>query len=291
MLIYNHYGTAPGAIIEDKNNTYIILPGPLHELTHMFDLYVQPYLKKYSDDIIYSRVLKLYGMGESAVEEKLKDLLLEQSNPTIAPLASQGEVSIRLTAKVDKNTDPKKFILSTEQKIMQRLGDYVYGVDDQSLEEVLVKKLNDNGKTIAVAESCTGGLIANLLTNIPGASQTLLEGFVTYSNEAKIKRLGVRKSTLEKWGAVSKETAGEMVKGVLNVTDADIAIAVTGIAGPGGATPSKPVGLVYIAVGSDSQIKVNECHFTGDRLRVKTLSAKTALDMARRHLDLIIDLP
>ena len=120
-ILPNHYGTAPGAIIEDKNNTYIILPGPLHELTHMFDLYVQPYLKKYSDDIIYSRVLKLYGMGESAVEEKLKDLLLEQSNPTIAPLASQGEVSIRLTAKVDKNTDPKKFILSTEQKIMQRL--------------------------------------------------------------------------------------------------------------------------------------------------------------------------
>ncbi|HHW70452.1 MAG TPA: competence/damage-inducible protein A [Clostridiales bacterium] len=286
-ILPNQFGTAPGAIIEDKNNTYIMLPGPPHELIYMFDTYVYPYLKKYSNHIIYSRVLKVCGMGESTVEEKIKDLLTEQDNPTIALLATQGEVLIRLTAKVEKNIDPGKFIYPIEHEIKKRLGDFIYGIDNQTLEEVLIKRLIEKNKTIAVAESCTGGLISNLLTNIPNASQAFIEGFITYSNEAKIKRLGVNPSTLKKWGAVSKKTAAEMAKGVLNTTNADIAIAVTGIAGPGGATSTKPVGLVYIAVGSGEQINVDECHFTGDRLRIKNLTAKTALDKARRYLNFI----
>ncbi len=285
QILPNDCGTAPGAIIEANELIYIILPGPPHELAHMFDIHVSPYLIKYSNETIYSRVLKIYGMGESAVEEEIKDLIANQHNPTIAPLASQGEVSLRITAKVDKYTNPEKFIAPVEQEIRNRLGNFIYGVNDQTLEEVVVEQLSKKKKTIAVAESCTGGLITNLLTNVPGASQVIMESFITYSNEAKMRRLNVKKTTLDKWGAVSRQTAQEMLDGLIKVTSSDIGVAVTGIAGPDGGTPDKPVGLVYIAVGSLHSADIREYHFTGNRLRIKQLTAKAALNMVRWQLN------
>lgn len=285
IILPNDRGTAPGALIIDRETSYLILPGPPHELIHMFEKYALPYLKEYSDETIYSRVIKIYGMGESAVEEKIRDILEDQHNPTIAPLAGHGEVSLRITAKTSRNTDPKELIDPIEKEIRKRLGDVIYGTDDDTLEGVLVEQLIEKNKTIAVAESCTGGYITDALTNIPGASQVFRESFVTYSNDAKVKRLGVSKRTLDRWGAVSSQTAYEMVHGLLKETGADIGVAVTGIAGPGGATLNKPIGLVYIGVGTSHGIDVKEYKFNGDRLKIKRSTAKTALDMARRQLN------
>lgn len=285
IILPNDRGTAPGALIKDGETSYLILPGPPHELIHMFENYALNYLKEYSGETIHSRVIRIYGMGESAVETSIRDILASQNNPTIAPLATRGEMSLRITAKTSKDADPKELIEPVEQEILMRLGDVVYGFDSDTLEGVLVRQLIEQNKTIAVAESCTGGYIASLLTNIPGVSQVFKEGFVTYSNEAKIRSLGVSKATLDKWGAVSRQTAFEMVDGLLRKTGADIGIAVTGIAGPGGATPDKPIGLVYISVGSKDDIDVRKYNFNGDRLRIKQSTAKAALDMARRQLN------
>lgn len=285
IILPNDRGTAPGALIKDNGTSYLILPGPPHELIHMFEKYALPYLREYSDEVIYSRIIRIYGMGESAVEERICDILENQHNPTIAPLASQGEVSLRITAKTSRDANPKELIDPIEQKIQNRLGDVVYSTDNETLEEVLVKQLLKKNKTIAVAESCTGGHITDCLTNIPGASQVLSESFITYSNNAKKKRLGVSENTLKDSGAVSRQTAYEMADGLLKTTDADIGIAVTGIAGPGGATLNKPVGLVYIGVGSCNGIDVKKYNFNGDRLKIKQLTTKAALDMARRQLN------
>lgn len=284
IVLPNDRGTAPGTLIKHRNTSYLVLPGPPHELIHMFENYALDYLKEYIDGVIHSRVIRIYGMGESTVEETIHDILESQTNPTIAPLATRGEMSLRITAKTDNDTDPRGLIEPIENEIMGRLGDVVYGFDEDTLEGVLIDRLIENNKTIAVAESCTGGYIANLLTNIPGASQVFQEGLVTYSNEAKMRNLQVSKETLDQWGAVSSETASEMLLGLLENTGADIGIAVTGIAGPGGATADKPIGLVYIAVGSKEDNLVKQYNFTGNRTRIKQSTAKSALDLVRRQL-------
>lgn len=283
-ILPNDVGTAPGAIVEEKGKIFIILPGPPVELKPMFENYVIPYLESKSDVRICSKVLKIYGMGESVVEEKIKDILLHQSNPTIAPLAGNLEVTLRITARCPKNQDPYDLIGPVENQIRERLGDVVYGVDDDQLESVVAALLKEKKKNISTAESCTGGLIANLLTNVPGISENFIEGFVTYSNESKMSRLGVDKGTLEKYGAVSAETALEMARGLIQVTGSDIGLAVTGIAGPGGGSERKPVGLVYIAVATADKIQVQKYVFQGDRIRIKNASAKAALDWLRRIL-------
>jgi len=285
VVLKNNVGTAPGAIVEKDGKTYIILPGPPHELKPMFEDYVMPYLEQRSRQRIVSRVLKIYGIGESMVEEKVRDLLEKQSNPTIAPLVSSGEVTLRLTVKCEKDEDPWPLIQPLEDEIRKRLGDTVYGVDNDTLESVVVELLRSNNKTLAIAESCTGGLIANRITNVPGASQVFIEGFITYSNESKVKRLGVSEETLNKYGAVSSQTAEEMVRGILKESNADIGIGVTGIAGPGGGTTEKPVGLVFIGIGNrEGYIKVDKHHFIGDRERIKQFVSSAALDNIRRLL-------
>lgn len=285
IILSNNHGTAPGAILEYNNKIFIILPGPPRELQPMFEEHVIPYLENRSSEKIVSRVLKIYGIGESDMEEKIKDLLIDQSNPTIAPLAGVSELSIRLTAKTSRNEDPFKLIQPIERKIRERLGDVVYGVDDDALESVVVNLLIESGKTIATAESCTGGLIAERITSIPGASKVFLQGIVSYSNQSKIEILKVSKDTIAKYGAVSRETAEEMVKGIIKTSGADIGIAVTGIAGPGGGTKDKPVGLVYIAVADNKGfLTVNRYNLLGDRKRVQQSSASIALDSIRRAL-------
>lgn len=285
IVLPNNKGTAPGAILEHNNKIFIILPGPPRELQPMFEEHVIPYLESKSSEKIISRVLKIYGIGESDMEEKIKDLLINQSNPTIAPLAGASELTIRLTAKTSRNEDPYKLIQPVEQKIRERLGDVVYGVDDDTLESVVVNLLIESGKTIATAESCTGGLIAERITSIPGASQVFLQGVVAYSNQSKIERLKVSKDTLAKYGAVSHQTAEEMVKGIIETSGADIGVAVTGIAGPGGGSKDKPIGLVYIGIGDKrGSLCVKKYNLLGDRKRVQQSSASLALDSIRRAL-------
>lgn len=282
--IPNPNGTAPGVIIEHEKGVFIILPGPPFELQPMFEDTVVPFLQQRSDYTIASKVLRIFGIGESKVETMVKDILDEQTNPTIAPLIGRGDVTLRITARVRKGQDAASLIEPVEQRIRARLGDAVYGVDDDTLEKVVGYMLMDKKLRLAVAESCTGGLIADRLTDVPGISAVLDRGMVTYSNQAKIELLGVASETLKQFGAVSPQTAEEMALGALEKSNADIAVAVTGIAGPDGGTASKPVGLVYMAVADRDGVYSSKHIFNGNRRRIKETAASTALNLLRLHL-------
>jgi len=284
IILPNDNGTAPGAIMEKDGKTYIILPGPPVELEPMFTNYVVPYLEGRTGSRIFSKVLRIYGIGESAVEEMIKDLLEHQSNPTIAPLAGAGEVTLRLTAKAGSQQRAMEMIQPIQDEIEKRLGNAVYGYDDDRMENIVLDLLRKRGLRLALAESCTGGHISNLLTNVPGSSDVLLESCITYSNEAKTARLLVSRDTLNSYGAVSAQTAIEMAEGIRKTSGADIGASVTGIAGPGGATPDKPVGLVYMAIAGPYGTKAMECRLPGNRLRVKSGAALRLLNWLRLYL-------
>jgi nicotinamide-nucleotide amidase len=282
--IPNPNGTAPGVIIEHEKGIFIVLPGPPLELQPMFEETVVPFLQKCSDYTIVSKVVRIFGIGESKVEEMVKDLLDEQDNPTIAPLVGHGDVTLRITARVRKGEDAYALIDPVERQIRQRLGDAVYGVDDDTLSKVVGRMLIERELKLALAESCTGGLISDKLTDIPGISMAFDRGFVTYSNEAKMELLGVSNDTLNRFGAVSPQTAEEMALGALAHSHADIALAVTGIAGPDGGTPSKPVGLAYMAIADSYGAYSSKHVFNGNRRRIKEIGALTALNLLRLHL-------
>jgi len=287
VTIPNRIGTAPGSIVEYEGKSIVILPGPPVEMRPMFVETVEEYLRKKTGTdkaVIVSRVLKILGMGESMVEERISDLVDKQINPTIAFLAPKGEAYIRLTAKANSDDAAGEIISGVEAEIRNRLGDYIYGTDDDTLEGVVAGLLHKHGLTAATAESCTGGLIASRLTEIPGVSENFVCGFITYSNDAKINMLGVSRDTLEKYGAVSEQTALEMAVGARNAGGTDVAVSVTGIAGPAGGTPEKPVGQVYIALaGEDNAFAVKNL-FTGDREVIRWQSANVALNILRRYL-------
>jgi len=285
IVLRNDRGTAPGCIIEGNNKIFIILPGPPIELNYMFEHQVKPYLHRISKDIIFSRVLRIFGIGESTVEDILKDLIQDQNNPTIAPYAGYGEVTIRLTAKCHKEENPLDFIEPVEKEIRKRLQNAIYGIDDDTLESVVGNLLIEKGFSVSLAESCTGGMIASKLTNVPGISQSFIEGAVVYSNDAKIRRLGVSPCTLDRYGAVSAETAKEMAEGIRLASGTDISLSVTGIAGPGGGTSTKPVGLVYIGVamkGKDTV--VHKLQLAGSRERIRSMSCLHGLNYLRLAL-------
>lgn len=286
-VISNKMGTAPGVIIEHGEKIIVVLPGPPVEMQPMFEETVEPYLiGKTGNDktIIVSRVLRLLGIGESTVEERINDLVLEQTNPTIGFLAPKGEVLIRITAKAKNHADAEKMIALPEREIRKRLGNFIYGTDDDTMEKVVVGLLKEKGLTVSTAESCTGGLIAKRLTDVPGASENFMCGIVTYDNRAKTGLLGVSPETLAGFGAVSEETALEMVRGVRTACGTDLAISVTGIAGPGGGTPEKPVGLVYIGFANCETARVNRHLFAGDRETIRWQASNTALNMLRTYL-------
>jgi nicotinamide-nucleotide amidase len=285
IILKNDNGTAPGAIIEKNKKTYIILPGPPSELKPMFINEVKPYLEGKTGSEIYSKVMRIFGVGESSVEERIKDLLKNQRNPTIAPLAGAGEVTLRITAKAASRMEADQLIEPVRKEILNRLGNSVYGYDEDSLETIVLKSLKEKGLKLALAESCTGGLVSNMITNVPGTSEVLLESCITYSNEAKIKRLGVSEETLKRYGAVSSQTAYEMAEGIRKTSGADIGGAITGIAGPGGATNQKPVGLVYMAISSSEGTKTRELRLGGNRLRIKSSSALHLLNWLRLYLN------
>lgn len=282
--IKNNNGTAPGVIIEENNKIMIILPGPPKEMKPMFEEDIKPYLKSKSDSVIISKMIKILGIGESAVAETVKDLMESQSNPTIAPYAKEIGVILRITAKAENEAAALKLIEPLEIEIKNRLGENVYATEDISIEDVVAKLLIENKYTVSTAESCTGGMIASTLINYPGISEVFMEGAVTYSNEAKHKRLGVKNETLEKYGAVSEETAREMAIGIAKKANTDVSIVTTGIAGPGGGTEEKPVGLVYIGVYVKGKVKVEKHIFKGNRFKVRNQATITALDILRRCL-------
>ena len=282
-VLENHNGTAPGIVVETKKNKFVLLPGPPEELRLMFEESVVPYLKGLSSDVIFSQTVKTCGLAESAVEDRLRDLIEGQTNPTIATYAKTGEVHVRVTAKAETPKEAQKLVKPVVKELKSRFGNDIYSTDDGvTLEKALADLLESAGLTISCAESCTGGLVSATLINVPGISELYKAGFVTYSNKAKRKLLGVKKGTLQKYGAVSSQTAEEMVRGLLAETKTDVGIAVTGIAGPDGGTSDKPVGLVYISCNVKGKITVKECHFQGTREKIRNASVAAALMLARR---------
>jgi len=282
----NPVGTAPGFMVENAGCVVISLPGPPPEMQPMFEQSVAPYLHKLSGGgTIHSRVLRFMGIGESLIEDKLKDLIAAQSNPTIAPLASHGLVRIRLTAKAADEAEAQDLIAPVEAEIRRRLAEFIIGVDDEDIEVTVGRLLREKKLTLAVAESCTGGLIGHRLTNISGASDYFLAGLVGYSNEAKKALLGVAEKTLADRGAVSREVALEMARGARKSAGADIGLADTGIAGPTGGSEAKPVGLVYGAIATASQEYCEEFRFRGERDLIKWQASGAALNLLRRALE------
>lgn len=285
MVLDNDNGTAPGLILEKYGKSAILLPGPPSELYPLFMNQVFPYLQKLQPEVIRSQMIKVCGMGESQVEDKILDLIDKQGNPTIATYAKTGEVHIRVTAKASDEEEAKKLVKPVVKEIKSRLGDYVYTTrEDETLEMAVVKLLQKYELTVTTAESCTGGLLAGRIVNVPGASEVFNEGFITYSNKAKRKNLDVSKSTLKKYGAVSEQTAREMATGGVFATDSDACVAVTGIAGPDGGTEEKPVGLVYIATYMKDKVSVERYQFKGNRAKIREQAVVKGLDLLRRSI-------
>ncbi|MGI6169840.1 MAG: competence/damage-inducible protein A [Christensenellales bacterium] len=283
IILENFRGTAPGCIIEHEGKIIIILPGPPVELKGMFETSVLPYLQEKVDSLIYSKILRIFGRGESMVEDIIKDLIDSQTNPTIAPYAGLSEVSLRLSAKCRRGEDPEAIIAPVEREIYARLGEFIYATGETTMDAVVAQLLFETGKKIAVAESCTGGALSAMLIDNAGISASLVEGIVAYSNESKIHRLGVSRKTLEEFGAVSEQTAAEMAQGLLR-PGVDIAVSTTGVAGPNGGTEEKPVGLVYIGVAMPDRTLTKRMHINGDRAKIRTTACMHALDMVRRQL-------
>lgn len=284
-IIPNPSGTAPGFWIEIDKKLIVALPGVSKELQLMFDNFVKPeILAKRTTQALAIRNLRFVGIGESNLAELLADLISNQINPTIALYASTGKVRARLGAKASSLQEGFKLIQPLEKEIISRTSEYFYGYDDQSLEEVVAKELIRNNFTLALAESCTGGLIGHTLTNVPGSSAFLQRGYVVYSNLAKEEDLGVREESLRSFGAVSSEVALEMAEGVRKKANTDLGLAVTGIAGPEGGSKEKPVGLVYISLAYAGDTIVQKHVWRGTREQVKQRSAFAALHLLWKTL-------
>ena len=281
----NRNGTAPGLGLKKGGKCVVILPGPPYEMAPMYKESVVPYLAEYSDGIIVSHTVRTMGIGESAMAETVAHLLGNE-NPTVAPYAKKGEALLRVTAKAENEEEAEKLCKPVLDEIIEKLGDVVYGIDSESIEERVVSLLKKNNMTIATAESCTAGYIPKRITDISGASSVFGFGAITYSNEMKEKILGVKHGTLEKFGAVSEETAVEMAAGIRRVSGADIGISVTGIAGPGSDGTSKPVGLCFIAIDTEDY-KACEKIETGKNNREynRYVTASRALNLARKYIE------
>ncbi len=282
IVLDNDNGTAPGIIIESEACKVILLPGPPGELIPLFEEKVTPYLDKLTPGVIRSQTVKICGASESSVETEVKDLIEKQSNPTIATYAKTGEVHIRVTASAEDNKKADKLIKPVVKELKARFGKDIYTTDEKiTLEQAVVDLLMANELTVTCAESCTGGMLSARLINVPGVSDVYKSGYVTYSNKAKKRLLGVKKATLQKYGAVSAQTAKEMAKGVALISQADVSVAITGIAGPDGGTKEKPVGLVYIACNVKGKVEVKECYFRGDRTKNREAAVTAALGLMR----------
>lgn len=285
VIFPNNNGTAPGMAIEKDGVHILVLPGPPRELKPMFKDSALPYLMRFSDKIIVSHNIRTFGIGESAMAEKVNDLF-DSENPTVAPYAKDGEALLRVTAMAETKDKAKELCKPVISEICSRLDDYVYGLDYSCIEEAVVKMLKSRNLKVATAESCTGGLIAKRITDISGSSQIFECGIVSYANEIKHKVLGVSADDLEKYGAVSEPVAKQMAQGALRVSGADIAVSVTGIAGPESDSTNKPVGLIYIGLADKDNVWVKELRTSRkDRSYNRYVSASNAFNMIRLYLD------
>lgn len=283
IVLYNDNGTAPGIIAEEGEKAAILLPGPPNELVPMFKKYVVDYLRGKNSVVIQSVTVKLCGIGESLAEDMIKDMIAKQTNPTIATYAKTGEVHIRVTAGADNEKQAQKLLKPVVKELKTRFGMHVYSTDENvSLEQSIVDLLLANNLTVSTVESCTGGLLAGRLINVPGVSEVFKMGHITYSNKAKRKTLGIKKSLIQQYTAVSEEVALEMVKGAEFVTKADVIVSVTGLAGPDGGTDEKPVGLVYIGCSVKGKRVTEEFHFKGNREKIRESAVSQALVLMRK---------
>lgn len=289
-IFENNYGTAPGMAVEDfvNNKIIILLPGPPRECEPMFKEKVAPYLEQFSDKVFFSQVINIFGMGESNVETLLHELMLNSKNPTVAPYAKDGEVQIRVTASAKTVDECKLLCREVIDKIYSTdVGNCIYGIDVETLENALVLELIKSSKRIACAESCTGGYVAKRITNVSGASEALDGSIVTYANRIKEQFVNVSRETLLKYGAVSRETALEMARGVRELFGADIGVSTTGVAGPTGGTPDKPVGTVFVGVSTSNYETVRELHIgngMASREYVRHIASSNAIHLAIKTL-------
>ena len=283
-IFSNDWGTAPGCAFEADGVRVIMLPGPPNECTPMFEHRAVPYLQALADGVIASRTLKIFGMGESAVEAKLRDRMNALTNPTLAPYAKTGEVELRITAKAATVEEARALIVPVEKEVRDIFGPLVYGADVASMEEVVLGLLKEKGLTMGTAESCTGGLVAKRLTDLSGASAVFKGGVVSYTNEVKAGVLGVPQEMLDEFGAVSAQVAQAMAQGARKVLGCDLAVSLTGVAGPNPDDRNNPVGLIYVALDTPEGTRVRELHLINGRARIRTVAATNAFDMVRRYL-------
>ncbi len=284
-ILTNDWGTAPGVAFEAGGIHVVMLPGPPRECRAMFEHRAVPYLKQLADGEILSRSLRLFGIGESAVEQLLREEMNTMTNPTLAPYAKEGEVELRITAKADTQAEAQSLIAPVEQQLKDRLGPLVYGADVPSLESVVLEKLKAKGLTFGCAESCTGGLIAKRMTDLPGASAAFRGGVVSYATQVKHTVLGVPEDLLEQFGAVSGPVARAMAQGARKVLGCDLAVSATGVAGPDPDERGNPVGLIFVALSAPDGTWVRELQAGGIRERSRTVAASHAFDLVRRYLD------
>lgn len=282
-VLYNENGTAPGIIIKKGEKIAILLPGPGNELMPMFEKDVRPYLMSESDMVIVSKMVKMCGIGESAVDAKIRDLTENSTNPTVACYAKTGEVHVRVTARAATEKEASKLIKPVVRELKNRFGMFIYTTEeDVTLEKACVDLLISNHLTVSTVESCTGGLVAGRLINVPGVSEVLKLCYVTYSNKAKRKMLGIKKAVLEKHTAVSKQVCEEMLKGAGFINKADVVLSVTGLAGPDGGTEEIPVGTVFIGCSVKGKITVEKKIFSGNRAKIRENAVAYSLILLRR---------
>ncbi|OYD09947.1 competence/damage-inducible protein A [Paludifilum halophilum] len=286
MVFSNPNGTAPGVAVTQDGTTYVLLPGPPTELYPMFEREVRSFLERnrQTEGVLVSKVLRFFGIGESHLVERVEDLLQNQENPTIAPLAKEGEVTLRITAKAADEATALKMIAPVREEILRRVGGYVYGEDDETLETVAIQALLKKQRKLALAESCTGGLIAEWLTSVSGASGAFKGGVVSYTNEAKENLLGVSPSLLEEHGAVSMESALAMAEGAQARFNSDLGLSVTGVAGPD-PSEGKPVGTVFIGLAQKgAPTRAFNLSLAGSRQKIRIRAAKFALYILQERL-------
>lgn len=285
VIFDNDYGTAPALALcggENESKTVIMLPGPPSEIIPIFNDKVLPYLLARRNSVIASRNIHIFGIGESAVESVISDIMKNSKNPTVAPYCKDGEVRLRVTASAATESEALELCDEMISRIKAtEIGQYIYGVDVDSLERAVIEFLRERGMTLACAESCTGGLISKRITDVSGCSDVFVGGCVTYANEAKMRLLGVKAETLEAFGAVSEQTAREMAVGVREALGADVGISVTGIAGPGGGTPEKPVGTVFVGISTEKGTQVRKLSLSAMRSRnyIRNVSSNHAFDI------------
>ncbi len=285
-IIPNPIGTAPGMIINYQSSLLILMPGVPSEMRYMMTEYILPFLEKnyQLEEVIVSKMLRFIGIGESQLETQVKTLIEQQSNPTIAPLAADGEVALRLTAMANSTAEAQRLIKAKEKEVKALVGSYIYGSDEQSLTEVVINLLKKRNETISGAESLTGGKFADQFVSVPGSSQVLNGSLVSYTEEAKISALGVKQETIDQYGVVSKQTAYEMAKRAKQAFNSTYGISFTGVAGPD-TLEGQPVGTVFVCFyQSDTEYTVHEFHFSKPRNIIRALSVKKGLEIIYQHL-------